>query len=439
MNGRKVLLVYPGPDRVKSYRFGYSLLLLYVGADLRMRGYEPALFDYSVTKWDQDSFVQNVQDAVAVVVEVDAFPLKRSVNLRHAQEIGETVRRMSNVRIPVIAIGKQCTLSHVPYGFADVTISGDSEMSIADVLDCLLAGKSVSKFVDVGELIALNQLPVPAYDLLSSAQIRGQTTEHGPHLAPSALLETSRGCPGRCSFCQRKGWGRHVLAFPPERVADLYSELVDSGIRNIWLTDENFGASPGAEATLCAIARRRKGRDVRIAMSSWVHLDEKLLDLAKAAGVSIISFGIESADPEVQRFYHKPIDLAAADRLFAHADKLGIYTVGNFIIGAPVDTEETVRRTMDYALASPLDNVNVKTLDYMIGSELYESLPPEEKTEIHFFSCSERGTTELSAKTIVELRKEFETRFSLSRQQRLAAKMVRCGPPYHVEKRGVHG
>ena len=283
----------------------------------------------------------------------------------------------------------------------------------------------------MGILSSLNELPAPAYDLLTTEQICGKTAEGNMNLAPSALLETSRGCPGTCSFCQRKGWRGKIQFIPDTKVYNLFSQLLDSGIKNIWITDENFtGNLPRAKRILNKFANIRANRDVRLCLSSWVKIDNEFLDLAKAAGVSIISFGIETIEKLNQDFYKKNIDIPAMVEMLRYADKIGIYTVGNFIIGSPFDTEEIIRQEMDFAIASPLDVINVKTLDYMMGSELFESLPDEKKKDIHFFACKEMGVSNFTRDELKQIAQSFAKQFHSSRVEKMRKKILLFGEPY---------
>ena len=129
----KVLLVYPAPDVSKNYRFGYSLLLLYAASDLRGHGHEVRLVDYSCEKFEVETFTALLQGSDALVMEVDAFPLKRSTNIESASRIA-TIAKERFPNIPVVAIGKQCSLFGRAISFADVTISGDSETYVSKVL-----------------------------------------------------------------------------------------------------------------------------------------------------------------------------------------------------------------------------------------------------------------------------------------------------------------
>ena len=422
----RTLLVYPAPDVSKNYRFGYSLLLLYVANDLRRRGHEVYLVDYSCEKFDGEKFAGLLQGVDALVMEVDAFPLKRSTNIESASRIAALAKgRAPNV--PVVTIGKQCSLFGRAISFADVTISGDSETYVSKVLEC----PDRQSYYDAGMIADLDTLPVPAYDLLSKDQVEGRTTVRDMCLQPSALMETSRGCPGVCTFCQRKGWSHGVQYFSDERVLEVFQLLSGSDIKNIWVVDENFGANLiRAKGLLKKIATVNDRSKVRLAISSWVRIDSEFLELAAKAGVSIISFGIESITKDNQDYYRKRIDPEKAAEMIAYADSLGLYTVGNFIIGSPFDTEQTIEENLRYAINSGLDTVNVKTLDYMMGADLYQELPEEAKGPIDVHACKELGLCRFTREELKRISASFQNRFRISRIKKLDIKTQKYGAPY---------
>ncbi len=100
-------------------------------------------------------------------------------------------------------------------------------------------------YLHEGELVAtaerprlrdLDSLP-SALDAISLFDEDGQPYE-------CIAYETSRGCPYKCAFCE---WGTgaigtKMLSFSVERVRRDWNRIVDAGIRNIWLSDSNFGA-----------------------------------------------------------------------------------------------------------------------------------------------------------------------------------------------------
>ena len=172
---------------------------------------------------------------------------------------------------------------------------------------------------------------------------------------------------------------------------------------------------------------------MKISCSSWTKIDEEFLDIAKSANVSIISFGIESANIEILKFYNKKIDLKEVNKLISYADKIGLYTVGNFIIGSPMETKQTIENTFKYALQTPFDQVNLKILDYMAGSELFENLPAEQRGDRrHIFACKENGLNNFSINEIKEQITLFKQYFSINRREKLKNKVKKCGQPYKI-------
>ena len=61
-----------------------------------------------------------------------------------------------------------------------------------------------------------------------------------------------------------------------------------------------------------------------------MNIDEEFLDLAKQCNIKIISFGIESGNKEILRFYRKNINIDEVPSIIRYANSLGIFTVGNF-------------------------------------------------------------------------------------------------------------
>ncbi|SLM31433.1 Radical SAM domain protein (fragment) [Desulfamplus magnetovallimortis] len=159
--------------------------------------------------------------------------------------------------------------------------------------------------------------------------------------------------------------------------------------------------------------------------------------MAQKAGVSVISFGVESKNRSILNYYNKSIDFKLLDEILEEADRVGVFTIGNFIVGAPDDDEETIQESLNYAIHSRFDDVNVKLLDYMIGSELYERLPENiKKGHIHLFSCSENGLTKHSKAELMAFQDKFLTEFQNSRKLKLLMKINKNGPPYYTEKIG---
>jgi radical SAM superfamily enzyme YgiQ (UPF0313 family) len=435
---KSILLVYPEPDFDKDPRFGYSLQLLYLSSSLKDQDFQVKFVDYSVEKFDEQNFHESIDNIDCVIVELDAFPLKRSANVSNGFKIAQLTKEHRD-DILTVAIGKHCTLVNESIPGFDLTVSGEPEVELPRIINgFLLGGEIKNNFISIGTIADLSRVPFPDRQLLDKEQIKGKRLNKKAHLAPSALLETSRGCPGNCSFCQRKGWDKKLRFFSEEKIYTDFQELISSGINNIWVTDENFTANLGrAKRILNKFAELKGSHRLKIAISSWAKIDKEFISVAQKAGVSVISFGVESKNANNLKFYNKIIDFDLLDEILEEADRMGVFTIGNFIVGAPDDDEETIQESLNYAIHSRFDDVNVKLLDYMIGSELYEGLPDKMKDgKIHLFSCAENGLTGYSKHELLSMKNNFIAKFKDSKKTKLIEKIKEYGPPYYTEKFG---
>lgn len=426
---KKILLIYPKPDKEKDCRFGYSLLLLYVGATLKKNGYNVKLFDFSNIEYSESTLIEKIKESTFVIMEVDAFSLKRSTNTYNAIKICELIKRVK-ANIPISVVGKEILLEKKSFKYADYTLIGDPEVNISKFLTIIETIPTTPQIINIGKLTNMDNLPFPDYGLLSNENFIVKP-DINKKIAPSGLMETARGCPGCCTFCQRKGWNKNIISFKLNRISDNFIYLSKNGIKNIWIIDENFsGSLPRAKKILTKLSEINKSK-IKICISSWTHIDEEFIFLCKKAGVSIISFGLESVDIRNQIFYKKPINFAKFQKYLDLMNSLGIYTVGNFIIGSPFDDTKTIKHTFDFILNSNLDEINFKTLDYMIGSELYDNLPEYKKNKIHIFASKENKLTILTKREISTIISNFLMIFKISRQKRLQEKILKFGPPYY--------
>ena len=170
--------------------------------------------------------------------------------------------------------------------------------------------------------------------------------------------------------------------------------------------------------------------NLRFFISSWANIDEEFLDLAKQCNVRIISFGIESGNAEILRFYRKNINIDKVPQIIRYANSIGIFTVGNFIIGAPMETEVTINETFELIKRCELDQVNIKNLDYMIGSSLYELLDDKLKTDDHIFACFENGLNEFKLNDIKRIKETFLSEYYKSHRSTIEKKIQIHGTPF---------
>lgn len=395
---KNILLVYPKPTFDKKPRFGFSIQLLQLSSILKSSNMNVFYLDYSYSEYSDEIFSGYIKDKhiTDIVVEIDTFALKRSENVLNALRILGIAKQLN---IFTIAFGYGCILDGSEIENADLLIKGNALKEIPEHFGIINSYNDQNCY---------DELPFPDRKaLLDNDFFKKNLT--------STLIRTAEGCLNSCTFCQRQGWQSSFKSHSIDYVLAEFEYLHKNGYKNVWITDENFTFDLNrAKSILRLLAERNLTVGMKIAISSWCHIDIEFLDLARSANVSIISMGIESANKAILDFYNKKVDLEKTNELITYADSIGLYMVGNFIIGAPMETEETIMNTFRYIESSRLDQVNIKILDYMIGSKLYDTLG--RKDEHHYFGCYENGLCDFTLQELKEKKEKFLDKFYKSRK-----------------------
>jgi anaerobic magnesium-protoporphyrin IX monomethyl ester cyclase len=187
----------------------------------------------------------------------------------------------------------------------------------------------------------LDDLPLPARDLMPSPP-------NGIH-----LMETSRGCPNACSFCETtRFYGKRWRPHSPRRVAAEVRRLVgEYDAWSIHFADDNFGASPVRVLRICDALQRQELPAFFMASARADDLMAKpdLLPAMASARILRITVGVESLDPAAASSVGKAIAPQLYQALFQRMRDLGIFSIASFIVGLPGETAAV--RAQSVALA----------------------------------------------------------------------------------------
>jgi radical SAM superfamily enzyme YgiQ (UPF0313 family) len=202
----------------------------------------------------------------------------------------------------------------------------------------------------------LDQVPYPAWDLLPNLFDPYRMSIVGTTSNKSTAIFTSRGCPGICSFCDTSVFGRRFRGHSSDYVLGMIDVLVkDYGVEDFLVYDDNFVVNKTRLSAICEgiIAR---GYDIQWSCCARVNLiSPEMLALMRKAGCWQIEYGIESGCPDILHSMNKQITLEQVRSVLKMTKRAGIMTRGNFIIGYPGETRESMHRTLDFLLGLDLD------------------------------------------------------------------------------------
>jgi anaerobic magnesium-protoporphyrin IX monomethyl ester cyclase len=235
-------------------------------------------------------------------------------------------------------------------------------------------GKGV--LAGVRELIKnLDDLPFPAYHKLPHFPQRYTLPLFSYPTAPNTSIISSRGCPYSCSYCDRSVFSQGFRFNSPEYIIEHVAMLNrDFGIRHVSFYDDLFTFDRTRVAEFCEIKERKGLKVTYNCIARLEHVDPELLALLKSSGCWQVNFGIESGDPEIVKQHRKFLGLDEVGRKLQMVKDAGMRVKGLFMVGLPGEDETSIRRTIDYALSLPLDEVNVTKFTPFPGAPLYRTI-----------------------------------------------------------------
>ncbi len=200
-----------------------------------------------------------------------------------------------------------------------------------------------------GNIMDLDELPLPARHLFPPL------TAYNPlpaswRLWPPVHLFTSRGCPFACNFCDRTVVGKKFRAKSAGRVLEEIEDcLTRHGAREIRFFDDTFTIDRERAAGVAEGILRRGWTFPWTVRTRVDMIDKELLALFKRAGCWQILFGLESGDERMLRALDKGVCMEDNIRAMEWAEEVGMAVRADFIIGAPGETRESIRKTIDFA------------------------------------------------------------------------------------------
>jgi radical SAM superfamily enzyme YgiQ (UPF0313 family) len=177
-----------------------------------------------------------------------------------------------------------------------------------------------------------------------------------------ATLETNRGCPYLCSFCNWGGGvGVKVYKFPMRRVIDEINWLARNGIPRIIVCDANFGLFDRDIEIAKAVARAKReyGYPSQVILSYPRDQVERVFEIAKIlteAGVAAFgTISLQTLDPTVLNCANRRnVKIEQLTKLISEFRKEELPLATEFMIGLPGSTVHSVKSDLQFSFDNQL-------------------------------------------------------------------------------------
>jgi len=192
-------------------------------------------------------------------------------------------------------------------------------------------------------------------------------------LYPYVSLYTTRGCPAQCTFCL---WPQTLSGHPWRKRStdDVAREMAAAkefwpNVREFFFDDDTFNIQKVRTIELC---EKLKPLKLTWSCTSRVTTDYETLKAMKEAGCRLLIVGYESGDQQILKNIKKGATIERARQFTKDCHKLGLVVHGDFILGLPGETRDTIRNTIAFAKELDVETIQVSVAHAYPGTELYD-------------------------------------------------------------------
>jgi len=268
--------------------------------------------------------------------------------------------------------------------FVDIVVKGEGEITLEQIIvgkDLKEIDGIVYKITEKDHVIIkknkpreriknLDLLPSPAYDLLPILKYRPAKGSY--KRLPAMSMVTSRGCPGRCTFCS-KTLGEMLVFKSASVIFKEIKYLIDHyGIKQILFYDDTFTVFKDNVVKFCDLLIENS---VDISWTCFARvdfIDFDLLKKMKLAGCHQIMYGVENIDENALNNINKKINLRQVVSATYFTKKAGIECRLAFMVGNPGDSKEIIRKNIKFIKELNPDLLIINITTPFPGTEMFK-------------------------------------------------------------------
>jgi radical SAM superfamily enzyme YgiQ (UPF0313 family) len=361
MNEKNVQLILINPfleryanNTNKSMMFSSPPLGLgYIASYLETKNYKIEIIDQGVENCTIEEICNRIQKNYCKCIGISLY----ISNYKHAMTLAKLIKdKIDNVTIvfggPLASfIDKEI----INFDYVDIVSRFEGEYVMEEILEYIYFNKPLDTirgitFIQDGMLHQaerreleknIDKFPLPAWHLLDIHK----------YYQPGIII-SGRGCPYECIFCSAKSLSGG--SYRRRSVENIMSEILllyhKYKIREFIFADDSFTANRKHCIEICNEIIRNNLKITWTAELRADSFDDELAQIMFDAGCRFIQIGAESGDDNILREVKKNISLKDIENSVRIAVGKGIKVICSFIIGHGNDTEQTINKTVNFAI-----------------------------------------------------------------------------------------
>lgn len=275
--------------------------------------------------------------------------------------------------------GEQVSKKHYEkYDFVDAIVLNEGEQAFVDILHRLM---NQDKIPFVSCFPRLKNLDIPSPYLDGTMDI---VTKNNPTTVWATTVESNRGCPYSCTFCD---WGgaiqSKVKKFSLEKIQAELEWVKNNRVAYLFFADANFGIFKERDIAIAEMIRKAADESVIEAVNLQYAKNntESVFEIGKILGPFNrgITVSVQSMNPDtlkaIKRTNLEVNDIAKVMKL---SEKYNVNTYTEMILGLPLETVESWKNGITELLElGQHQSIDFNLAEVLENSELNESIYKE--------------------------------------------------------------
>lgn len=287
----------------------------------------------------------------------------------HSYKIATKFRQQQGAKVVMGGVHPS-VLPKEAIAYADAVVIGEGELVWKSIIEDLKKG-NLKKFYRAAELIDMKDYHFPRDEEWGKLDSSNYVTMN--------IVQTSRGCPHKCSFCINSTDPIHGRKYRHRSIDNVIEEISLQSGRELFFADDDIAGDLRYARDLF--------KELEPLKKSWaafssvnIALDDKLFESAARSGCRMLSFGFESLNPENLNYYNKSFNLRTDYKeLISKTKSLGILAFGCFIVGFDFDHLSSFDDVLHFVDKTKLDGANLNVLQPYPATSIYHQLKLQDR------------------------------------------------------------
>ncbi len=368
-----------------------GLLILAAYIEERIPDMEIEILDCQAQKLDFKDLEKHIENHSPSIIVTCGF----TCNVYVCARVAEIAKKVSADIVTIVGgqhFSSTAEESLKDFPEIDYIIRGEGEETLSELIKTLINKKKVLEVKGISfrqnsivihtpqrPLIEnLDTLPYPAYHLVENNLKKYHFTMMAGKNTRYMILEGSRGCSHRCSFCsQWKHWNSVWRTKSARRIADEMEYLNERfGGEFFWLTDDNFSYYTRGKSLWQELKPRKFIDDITWFFQSRtddIANNPNLVAKLRDVGNNWILMGVENNSPEILNDFKKEVKVNDAYRALKILKDNDIFSQSMFVIGSRKDTTKSIEDLRQFSLELGTELAIYTILTPFPGTEIYAS------------------------------------------------------------------